>query len=208
MTSRRPEPFDAAKRAALLAMIAEGASLRQACVLAGVDRKTVARWRKGAAPAHRAFATSLEKAIAEGTHEAYKRLDKHSKAADGSNGAVRATLALLAARDPRFGDIDLRREKLRAEADAARSRLEQDRERHAVELRQATARAVIAERAAVQAEGGGRSLIIGVRDVLLDESVSEDARRELAAWVERTGAVRLDSWDLGSQDPDALESKR
>ena len=92
---KRIEPFDATKRATLLAKIAEGASLRVACVLAGVDRKTVFRWRKGTAPAHKAFASSLEKAVAEGTHEAYKRLDVHSKAEDGGNGSVKATLALL-----------------------------------------------------------------------------------------------------------------
>lgn len=172
-------PFDKARRDRVLELVREGASTKSAAKLALVGEDTIYRWlkagrRDGAHPEHRAFARAFDEASAYCLHEVVKLMHRHAGAEHP--GAVKAALAILQARDPRFGDRALQRRRARAETELA-------------EMKLAAAKKAL--------EGGGAgALILGV-EALLDAPLSDAAKAEIRAVI-ADGRIRtLSKWGLG-----------
>ena len=119
------KPFDAARRAAVVDYIEQGASMAQAARLAMVDRGTIIDWLKSGRsdapkhPEHRTFALQYAEAEARGTFDVLSNLKKLSST------DTRAALAVLSARDVRYGagQAAARTRQLEAEAELAEVKL-------------------------------------------------------------------------------------
>ncbi len=196
-------PFDPERREAFLARLREGTAVGSACRLVGVSRQTVRLWVKGTRPEHRAFAKAYHEAIAELASKAYKQLQDHADAEKGGSGSVKATLAILGAHDPRFSDADLRKLKLRAEIAAGKVKQEQERQQREIDLRIATARCVVLEKAAAIASGQGETPGFGLAALLGDEDMALEVRTAVAAWAVRNGYVAVERMDWNADEPPA-----
>jgi len=167
----------------LLDRIREGASIRQAAALVGAPRRTVTAWlASGRSPApkhpeHRAFAEALEEALAAGTHEVVKTLAVHAKT------DYRAALAILAARDERFGAAAAHARRVRAEIRAAEA-----------QARLLTARVAALEKVA---SGEGATLVFGLADLLDDEGLAFEVRQALARRAVDRGWIALAQPEMG-----------
>lgn len=185
-------PFDAERRAKVIEKVREGASTIHACHLAGVGTTTVKRWLASGRsdnpshPEHVRFAREFDACVSEGVLEAVKSLREQSKSTEYG---TRATLALLAATDERFGDRALRRRRARADC----LRAEED-------ARAARFRADIAEALANKAKEQGQEIAFGLNAILASEVLSESTRREVAEWAVKMGYVLVRSADLTGSD--------
>lgn len=175
------QPFDRVRRDHLISLVREGASTTVAAKLSRVAMTTVCRWLRngrleGAHPEHRAFAQAFDEAESECIHKVTKLL--HGHAEQDHPGAVKAALAILQARDPRFGDRALQKRKTKAEAELA-------------EVKLAAAKKAL--------EGGGAGAIILGVEALLEGPLSEVAKAEIRQAI-ADGKIRtLSKWGLGDE---------
>lgn len=195
--TRPDRRFDPDVRKAFLEKLREGASVGHACRMTGCSKRTVFAWlkagREGARPEYRAFARAYEEAAQEQAHEARRLLGQHAKADIGGNGSVKATLAILRARDPLAVSakrVELARLKIGRDKDKVDLAKAQD-EAKLVAFRVAVAEA-LAEKASKKDDG----LIFGLTSIIGDESITVEARTEIARWAIRNGMVVVERADL------------
>lgn len=175
------------RRTRFLELVGEGAAVSAAAKIVGVCPDTVYRWIKlgrqeEARDEHRQFAEDFDRVEASCTHEAVKLLDSHARGE--SPMAVKATLALLQARDARFGDRRLKHLQARTEL-----------ERSKVDLEIAKLK-LEAARAALEA-GGSVALILGLEALLDAPGLSPQVREELRAVIASGKVASLEARDLG-----------
>lgn len=168
------ERFTPDRRDSFISKIEDGASRAQAYRLVGISKQAVkAYWElpgrtPEATPEQRDFVERLDAALASGAHRAVVKLHNSED--------PRCIVEIVRARDRRYGDLDLRRQKQAVEIET----MKVDREIRVEKLREERARADIAEALAVKArEGDGQSVAFGLAAILNEESLSRDARREL-----------------------------
>ncbi|MCC6620137.1 MAG: hypothetical protein IT385_02715 [Deltaproteobacteria bacterium] len=193
-------PFDVERRRTFLDWIAKGASLRQASVLTRVARATVRDWLKRGRsdegrPEAKAFAEAFEEARALGVGELLVDLKTHSKTDH------RATVALLAALDDRFGAAE-RRLKIEAlQLENERLRLERDKaafEARLVDLKAAALDRLLAIPGATES--------VGMRALGSDDNITPDVHELLEALARLLGRARAQliakGWEADDDETD------
>jgi len=197
--SNNGRSFDPERRRIFLEKVTEGHSVAAARRAVGVAKSTVHEWRQGPRPEHRAFAYLYLQATAACAAKAYTSLVAHSTAEVGGNGSVKATLAILGAHDSRFGDMDLRRAKLRIENETLRLNCRlQTLRAESEQLKLEVLR---------KAMGGGDVHAFGLALLLGDADLSLDARQELARLAVTKGWVMVEraSWDEAPPAPPTVQ---
>lgn len=180
--------FDPKKRAEFVKKIKEGASIRAACRLVGVSKQTVWEWlksgRAGARIEHTTFARQVDEAMETGTHDVRVR-------AYNSN-EPKVMIEILKARDERFGDLDLRRQKLAAEIRQAE-----------VETRAAEMRLEMQEILLDKARKGedGQTSAFGLAALLDAPELSDGFKDELSRYIIAKGMVLIERARLTGPEP-------
>jgi hypothetical protein len=186
------EAFDKARRDRFLTLLFEGASKLGACRLTPVAVSTVDRWvengEANASDESIEFANYYYAALEYGNHENHKVVS--------STKDPHVRLQILMKRDPRYGDLDLKRERQRVEIDNLREKhkVEMDAKHEDLQTRKHRNKLLevtVAKAAQPDKEG---TIAFGIA-VILDPAfgLSESAQREIAARAVALGWIAVES---------------